>query len=204
MEPILRAYGPSIGALLLGGLGVSIGATLLARSPRGQNRLLKTSGWTLLLFAVAAVAAGGAAVYWTVLPLIDASGGGKSLASPAVLLLVGVLVGLPFSFPGVVLAWNDARADAKRRSKRRETVATKDDRRAYAMDLLRQIQDVSDHPRDLRVSAAGDGGRVLVLDGDIQADEVERLAAALRGDLKELGFRRVEGGSGPNHRWTKV
>ena len=102
------------------------------------------------------------------------------------------------------MAWQDARREAEKRSKRKDAVATKDDRRAFAEDLLRQMHDVSPRPRELQVSVGGDGGRVLTLEGDIEPEEVERLTAALRQDLKDLGFKRVEGANGSKRRWTKV
>jgi hypothetical protein len=49
----------------------------------------------------------------------------------------------------------------------------------------------------------GDGGRVLVLEGDLDAAEGERLTAALRAELEGLGFRRVEGAGGKGW-WTRV
>jgi hypothetical protein len=204
MQSTLRDYIPLIAALLAGGLGISLGATFLARSARGQARLLRTGGAVLTLLAVAAVVVGVGAAYWMIRPLLGAADAGPWLESPGRLFVIGLLIGLPFSLPGVVLAWYDARAEEKRRSKRREYVATKDDRRAFANDLLRQMREVSDRPRTLQASVGGDGGRVLTLEGDIEPDEVERLTTALRRDLEELGFKRVEGVNGSKRGWSKV
>ena len=118
--------------------------------------------------------------------------------------LFGLLVGLPLSLPGLFLLWSDARSERTRRLRRRDVVPTKDDRRAYAEDLARQIRDVSPTPREVRGSIGGEGGRVLVLSGDVDAAEGERLTAALRRDLSELGFKRVEGSGGDRSWWTRV
>jgi hypothetical protein len=63
---------------------------------------------------------------------------------------------------------------------------------------------VSPTPRSVSASIGGEGGRVLVLSGDIGADEAERLTTALRADLVELGFKRIEGGKGSKQWWTRV
>lgn len=204
MESTLRDFAPSLVALLVGGLGVSIGVTLLVRSARARARLAHTSGRAFGLLTISAIAAAGLVGFWAVRPLLRGPTTDGGMASPLALLFVGIAVGLPISLPVVFLAWSDARAEAKRRSKRRETVPTKDDRRAYANDLLRQIQEASDRPRELSVTVGGDGGRVLILTGDIHPDEIERLTAALRQDLKDLGFRRVEGEGGSKRGWARV
>ena len=192
-------------AMLAGGLGISLSTTFMARSARGQARLLRSSGWTLALLALISVAMGVAAAYAAIRPVLDsAPGTGPVLGSPLRLFVLGALLGLPLSVPGIVMAWKDARADEKRRSKRRDSVPTKDDRRAYAEGLAQQIQDASDRPRELTVSVVEDGGRVLLLDGDIDPQEGERLTAALRTDLQELGFKRVKGGRAPKTWWSRV
>jgi hypothetical protein len=192
-------------ALLAGGLGISLGSALAARSARGQARLARTSGWAVALFALVSVAVGATAAYAAIRPVLDSAGGtAPVLGSPLRLFVLGVLLGLPLSLPGVVMAWRDARAEERKRSKRRDHVPTKDDRRAYAEGLARQIRDASDRPRELTVSVVEDGGRVLLLDGDIDPREGERLTAALRGELQDLGFKRVKGGRAPRTWWSRV
>lgn len=51
----------------------------------------------------------------------------------------------------------------------------------------------------MKVSIAGDGGTVLKLEGKINAKEAERLTA----DMKDVGFKRVEGG-GSKSWWVRV
>ena len=87
--------------------------------------------------------------------------------------------------------------------KRKDRVVTKDDRRAFADDLARQLRELGDPTRNVKVSIAGDGGTVLKLEGDISAKEAERLTAALRADMKDVGFKRVEGG-GSKSWWVRV
>jgi hypothetical protein len=73
-----------------------------------------------------------------------------------------------------------------------------------AADLGRQIEEISPTPRKVVASVGGDGGRVLSLEGDIDAEEGDRLTTALRADLQELGFKRVEGGTGSTTWWSRV
>ena len=108
------------------------------------------------------------------------------------------------SLPGVVFAWSDARTKEKAQKKRRDFVPTKDDRRKFADDLVRQIKEVSPKPREVRASVGGDGGRVLMLEGEIDAAEGERLTAAIRADLAALAFKRVEGKHGSREWWSRV
>jgi hypothetical protein len=189
-------------APLIAGLAASLGTTFWARGKRGQARLLTMSGWLLGLTSLVAVLAGVAAAWWLVHPMLNPGEGGWALPGPLSLAVVGVLVGLPLSVPAVVLSWRDARA--RERTRRVRARATKDDRRAYALDLVRQIQDVSPGTRTLQATVGGEGGTVLSFRGDLGAKEGERLTAALRVDLQELGFKRVEGESDGKSWWARV
>lgn len=53
------------------------------------------------------------------------------------------------------------------------------------------------------LAIGGAGGTVLKFEGDLSAEEGERLTVALRADLKEVGFKRVEGG-GAKSWWVRV
>lgn len=198
------AFAPHVAAVLSGGLATSLGLGWLARRPRARDVLLATRGWMLALGATVAVAAGLGGTYWLVRSLLAGAAAGPSLPSPLGLLVFGSLLGIPLALPAVVVAWNDVRAERAAALKKRDFVPTKDDRRAYAVDLVRQITELSDRPRDVRALIAGDGGRVLRLEGDIDAKEASRLVQAVRADLRELGFKRVEGGGGPGSWWEPV
>jgi hypothetical protein len=52
----------------------------------------------------------------------------------------------------------------------------------------------------VKASLTGDKGKVLMITGDLQRAEGDKLVAALRGELKGLGFQRVEG-EGPKGKW---
>jgi hypothetical protein len=204
MDAALRDYVIPIAALLAGGIAPSIGVTLWARSTRGRARLGRTRGWGLALVALVAVACGGVGAWWIVQGILVASGAGAMLLPPPVQLVLGVAIGIPLALPGLLLLWANARATARAGGRKRvEGRATKDDRRAFAADLERQIRDVSTPPRNVTARVGGDGGRVLVLEGDLDAAEGERLTAALRTELRELGFRRVEGTGGKGW-WARV
>ncbi len=203
MENGLGQYAPQIVAMLLGGLSTSLGTTWLVRQPRGHEMLLKAKGAGIALFALASIGLGGGAIYWMVTSMLDSVGGPLQLASAGAMLLFGLAIGLPMSLPGVMLAWTDARANAEKKRKRKDRVVTKDDRRAFAEDLARQLRELGDPQRNVKVSIEGDGGTVLKLEGDLSAKEAERLTNALRADLKDVGFKRVEGSKRKNW-WTRV
>ena len=53
-------------------------------------------------------------------------------------------------------------------------------------------------------SVGGDGDRMLIFEGDLRSDQGEKLVAALRHEMKDLGFKRVEGKGPSGTWWTKV
>ncbi len=203
MENGLGQYAPQIAAMLFGGLSTSLGTTWLLRRPHGRDMLLNMKISGIALFVVVSLGLGGGAVYWIVTAMLDSIGGQPELASAGAMLLFGLAIGLPMSLPGVVAAWTDVRATDDKNRKRKDRVVTKDDRHAFAENLAREVRELSDPPREVEVTIAGDGGTVLKFEGDLSAKEAERLTAALRGDLKEVGFKRVEGGESKNW-WVRV
>ncbi len=203
MEDGLGPYAPQMAAMLLGALSASFGTPWLLRTARGRELLVNMKRSGLALFVVVSLGLGGGAVYWIVTALLDSIGGQPELASAGVMLLLGLAIGLPMSLPGVVLARIDARATDEKKRKRKGRVVTKDDRRAFAEDLGRQVLEFSDPGREVKVTIGGDGGTVLLFEGDMSAKQAERLTAALRPDLKEVGFKRVEVGK-PKNWWVRV
>jgi hypothetical protein len=123
------------------------------------------------------------------------------LTTPGGMLLFGLLVGLPFSLPTLIAVWSD---ETGLKKKPRAAPATKDDRRAFAEKLAKQIVEVSERGTEVTATVGGDGGRVLFFDGDLAADQGEKLVAALRSEMKELGFKRVEGKGPKGAWWTTV
>ena len=204
MDGSLGGLGPHFAALVIGGLFGSLGLSLAARGARMQPWLARRSGVHIGVAGVLLVLAGGLGAWWIGSSLV-ASGTSdvRSLPLPLVLLF-GVSVGLPISVPGVVAAWSEARRKDRKARKARDYVPTKDDRRAYADQIVGQILEVSPRPRTLSASISGDGGTVLLFEGDIEAEEGERLTAALRADLAEVGFKRVEGRNGGKEWWSRV
>ena len=140
MESGLGQYAPQIVAMLLGGLSTSLGTTWLLRKPRGHEMLLNVKRAGIAVFAVVSVGLGGGAAYWMVTSMLDSIGGQPELASAGAMLRFGLAIGLPMSLPGVMLTWTDARADEEKKRKRKDRVVTKDDRRAFANDLARQLR----------------------------------------------------------------
>lgn len=201
MSGLSALTGPLL-ALLAGGLAASLGVTVWSRTGGARVRLTATSGWTLAMGALLATLVGAAAGWWTVRPFLAPDATDPALPGPVGLFVVGVLVGLPLALPSVFVAWRDART--REATRRIRASATKDDRRAYAEDLLRQIQDASPEPRELTARIGGDGGTVLIFEGRLDGKEGARLTAALRTDLKEMGFKRVEGTGGGKGWWERV
>lgn len=204
------SYASQVVAMLVGGLVPSLGLTYLARSARGRAWLNRTRGRTLALVGVLVAVGCAAAVYFVARSVLSSGGGtasggmGLTLPSASTMLAFGFAVGLFLAVPGAFLAWMDERARARERSKRRDHVPTKEDRRAFAADLARQISELSVPRRDVVVRVGGDGERVLVIEGPLEADEGEKLTVALRSDLEDLGFKRVEGSGGRKEWWSRV
>jgi hypothetical protein len=196
--------------MLLGALLPSLGLVYVSRSARGRATLARTSGRTLVLLGVGVTAACGGAVYALTRAIVAALGhkgsgaSASTLPPPWMFLAFGLAVGLFLALPAAVLAWADERARAREWSRRKDHVPTKEERRAFAVDLARQIRELSAPRRAVEVSVGGDGERVLLIRGSLDPQEGERLTAALRGDLQGLGFKRVEGSGGKKDWWTRV
>ena len=195
---------PHVFALLLGGLGTSLGATFWARSRRGADLLAGASGRTFAAAMAAAAFAGPAAAYAIVRSLVVEPASDLLAVSPGLTLLLGIAVGLPMGVPGVIAGRSEATRRRRERKKWRDHVPTKDDRRAYAASLVKQIRELSPTPRELTAGIGGDGGTILRFEGDIAADEGEKLTRALREDLADVGFKRVEGANGSKEWWSRV
>lgn len=204
MDGALGGLGPHFVALLIGGLGGSMGLTFAARSARARPRLARRSGVHIGLVSAALVAAGVSLAWWLGRDLVRTPPSEFASLPTPLLFVFGLAVGLPISVPGVIAAWADARRRLREEKRKRDFVPTKDDRRAYADQIAQQIRDVSPRPRELSASIGGDGGTILVFEGDIDATEGEKLTAALRADLKELGFKRLEGKDGSRDWWSRV
>jgi len=204
MNEWLGGFGAHFMALIIGGLGGSMVPTFGARTGRMQEILGHSRGpvvWGVTL-AVGALAALGA---WRIGTDLAATAATDLATRPVPLLFVlGLCVGLPISAPGVIAAWSFARRAAREKARKRDFVPTKDDRRAFAQKIVQQIQDVSPRPRALTASISGDGGTILRFEGDIDGTEGERLTRALESDLKEHGFKRVEGTQGSREWWSRV
>lgn len=204
MDASIRDFAPHIIALLAGGLGTSLGLTYGTRTARVRPTLLKMKGGMFGLFCAGMAGGGGALAFWIVRSWVTNGAADLDAITPLQLSLLGIAIGLPLGIPGIVLAWSEARRHDRALKKRRDWVPTKDDRRAYAASVLQQILDVSPRPRTLTATISGDGGTVLVFEGDLDSSEVERLTAALRTDLSDVGFKRVEARNGTREWWSRV
>ena len=204
MESSLDGFLPHLAALLIGGLGGSLGLTFGARTKRAQAVLLRVSVLAMGVASVVTVGIGLYTLYRVGGSLLQTASVDLAGVSVPLVFALGLSVGLPLGVPGLLAAWSEARGQAREQAKKRAFVPTKDDRRAYAAQIVKQIIDASPRPREVAAKIAGDGGTVLRFEGDIDATEGERLTAALRADLKDVGFKRVEGLRGTKEWWARV
>lgn len=200
LPTLLSALAP----LAIGGLIPTIGAHFFVRSARGSERLARMSGAVVGLVCALFVAGGLAAGWGLVQRILGAADASTALPGTPLLVAAGLAIGLPLTIPPLLSGWLTARARSTARQKRVLAPATREERRSYAEDLERQIREVSVPPRDVTVTAGGDGNRVLIIEGEMSAKEGERLTAALREDLGDVGFKRVERAGPGRSWWTKV
>ena len=204
MNSALDGFLPHLVALMIGGLGGSLGMTYGARTKRALAFLLRLNGVALGVVSAVVVAAGVYGAFRIGSSLLQTEPTDLAAISVPLVFLLGLSAGLPLGVPGVVAAWFEVQSRAREEAKKRGFVPTKDDRRAYAARILKQVIEASPRPREINAKIGGDGGTVLRFEGDIDGTEVERLTVALRRDLREVGFKRVEGVKGEKKWWTRV
>lgn len=204
MDGSLGGLGPHFAALVIGGLIGSLGLTFAARGARMQPWLAVRTWVHMAVGSVALIGVAVATAWFIGRSVIDTAPADFATLPLPLAFVFGLAVGLPISVPGLVAAWSEARRKDREVKRKRDFVPTKDDRREYAVRIVKQIQDVSPRPRELSATISGDGGTVLLFEGEIDAEEGERLTAALRADLAEVGFKRVEGRHGSNEWWSRV
>ncbi|MCH7534108.1 MAG: hypothetical protein IIB36_20445 [Gemmatimonadetes bacterium] len=200
----LRELVPHMVAMVAGGLGASLGLSWSARKPRGRALLGRIKWWGVAVFATVAVGGLVGGFYWMFRRVSEHPNPEELFRSPWVFLLMGSVIGLPFSLPGVLTAWSDARpAKVAAREQKRKS-ATERDRLEFAHKLVEQIKEFSQTPREVSASLSDEKGTVLVFSGDLGREEGDRLVAALRDEMTDLGFKRVEGDGGRVKWWTRV
>jgi uncharacterized protein (DUF885 family) len=175
-----REFLPHLALMMAGGLGGSLGLGWLCRRPKGRALLSRTEVWALAAFGAVAVAGLVGAFYWMFSRITDGSGGQVALGSPPTFLLLGLIVGLPLSLPGIIATWSDSRPESIAERERRAKNATQEDRLKFAKDLVRQIEEFADTPRGVKASLTGDKGRVLMIAGDLRRAEGEVVVARVR------------------------
>lgn len=195
---------PHIVAMLGGGLATSLGLGVLARRGRGRALLGRTKLWAMLLLSTVSVGGLVGGFFWIFRKLTDSADSVGLLGSPWSFLLFGAVAGLPFSLPALWVAWSEERPEKKAAQREKVKKATKADRLAYAQDLARQIQEFALTKREITASVRGEKGNVLVFEGDLERQEGDRLTAALRADLEQLGFERIEGEGPKGNWWSRV
>jgi len=101
-----------------------------------------------------------------------------------------------------------ARHELRRRASEKEARKSKPPSRAervkYARELATQIRDVSPERSGLSAAVSGEDGEVMVFQGPLERAEGDRLVAALRADLTDRGFKRVEGEGAAGKWWSRV
>ncbi len=197
----LSDFAPQLLALLAGALISSLGPGIWVRRPRGRAWLSRVGGWALTAFVTVSLAVAAVAVYWgysrivaipeTLTPV---------LGTPLQLLALGLAVGLPCSTPSVLYARHELRRLASEKEARKNKPPSRAERVKYARELATQIREVSPERSGLSATVSGEDGEVLVFEGPLERREGDRLVAALRADLEDRGFKRVEG-EGPGGKW---
>jgi hypothetical protein len=132
----LREFAPHIAALLVGGLASSLGLGRLARTRRGRAALARIRMWGVALVGLASAGVGIVALMWMVRRVVETGTEQAAFPAPLELLLFGIGLGLPLALPGVLMTWNEVRPEKVAERNRRIASATKDDRRAFAEQLL--------------------------------------------------------------------
>lgn len=204
MPSSLGEFAPYVVPLLLGGLVASLVPAWVVRRPGVVSFLGRLGAGRIAILCLATVAVGALGAWFIIGDMLAAGEAAFSTVSPLEMFVLGLSVGLPLSVPGIAAGWTEARRQRRVAQKRRDHVPTKDERREFATRLADQIREVSPRPRDVTASISGDGGTVLLFEGDIDAKEGERLTAALRADLRDVGFKRVEGRASAGEWWTRV
>ncbi len=192
---------PQLVLMMVGALATSVGLGQAARRGPGQRALARLNGLGFAVLAVVLVAVSAGGLYRFARSVIASAESGDFSLSTGGFLVLGLLVGLAFSLPGVVMAWQEARGGGK---PKRTGPATRDDRRAFATQLASQIREAADREVDVAVRAGGDGERVLFIEGGLDSEQGNRLVAALRIEMRELGFKRVEGTGAGGEWWAPV
>jgi hypothetical protein len=162
--------------------------------------LAHTKWWGIAIFSTVSIAAIVGGFFWIFRRVSAQPDPEAFFGSPLVFLLIGLVVGLPFSLPSVITTWSVLRPAKVAARERKAKAATKADRWQFAEKLLSQIQEFSQTPREIDVFLDGKKGRVLRFQGDLEREEGDRLVNALRADLQDLDFERVEG-EGPKGKW---
>ena len=195
------------GAMIVGGALGSFGLNFVIRSRRGRGFVKRWRWWGVMLYylAVAGVVIGGFAWVWR-----SAFGGdgaatraaAAALQSPLVFFGFGVIVGLPFTLLTVTSVWRRENRPAERDTPKRKV--TRKERTEYAKDLEKQLKEYGGEAAAYHVQLREDKGQVMVISGGMTREQAERLVTALRGEMDDLGFQRVEGRAADRDWWVRV
>jgi hypothetical protein len=192
-------------ALLVGGAISSLGPGFMVRRARFKARLMGLHGRAIASYTVISVLIAGTAIYWFFAQVREAAESGSTeFGSTLSYMFFGLAVGLPLSVPAVFSAWSTFKKESRAERRRRTKGATSDERLSYAEGLAKQIREVSPDRRMLTAGLSGDQGKVLLFDGPLERKEADRLVAAFRGELRDLGFKRVEGKGASGDWWSRV
>jgi hypothetical protein len=126
----------------------------------------------------------------------------ESLRSPLVFFGFGLVVGLPFTLLTVTSVWRHENRPAERDTPKRKV--TRKERTEYARDLEKQLTEYGGEAAAYRVQLREDTGQVMVISGGMTREQAERLVTALRVEMRDLGFQRVEGRAADRDWWVRV
>jgi uncharacterized membrane protein YedE/YeeE len=193
-----------LGLTLAGGILGSVGVGALIRSKRVRAVIVRRKWWGIALYFLAVGGGLVGIVAWSFSWVLRSPSPGDSRIVPALFFGFGLAAGLTFTLSPVYLIWRGGRQMKDGSRKRRGKSASRQERLAFARKLAAQISEFSPDLRDVEVTTKGDDGTTLAIRGGLAREQAEKLVNVLRGDLEDLGIRRVESADGGRSWWVRV
>ena len=204
MDPAITPYIAHGLALLVGGLGASLGPAHWARTEAGRAALGRVSAERWRPQVVGMVLLPLIVVIALVRGLVQAPPTTPDDMSLLRMLLLGLAIGTPMSLPALITTRKAVLRHQAALERWRAEPAEPADRVNFAEDLAGMIHDLAPDRPPVTAEATGDELRVLRLVGDLESRNGEMLTAALREELEAVGFTRVEGTHAGREWWTRV
>lgn len=182
-----------------GGMLGNLGPAMLMRSGRGRIFVSRWQWWGVALYFLAVCCVVAGIVVWAYYSVVNVQLRARTLEAPWFFFAFGLAAGLPFSLATLISVRRSER-EALERAKRQKP-ASRQERLDFAKRLEAQLRDFSEDLKTARVVVKGKESTVLAIHGGVTREQAERLAAALRNDLIDLGIQRIENGDAEDNKW---